>query len=105
MKTLLQITAQYYENYGAHSWDGQGECPQRWKAKGGQMFTLRVDSDYFMYAEEQCVKAIAILLEKQSNEYVRYTYIDHELIFCEPIILDDAEFEKELETECEKAFR
>jgi hypothetical protein len=26
---------QYKENYGAHSWDGKGECPQYWKFKGG----------------------------------------------------------------------
>ncbi len=32
-----RITAvfQYMENYGAHDWDGKGECPQRWKSKGG----------------------------------------------------------------------
>ena len=23
------------ENYGAHTWDGEGECPQGWKNKGG----------------------------------------------------------------------
>ena len=102
--TLLQITAQYHENYGAHSWSGVGECPQNWKAKGGQVFTLRVDSDSFMYVEEQCVKAIETLLEKRSNDFERYTYISHELIFSEPIALDDAEFEAELEAECKKAF-
>jgi hypothetical protein len=26
------------ENYGAHDWDGEGECPQRWKFKGGEDF-------------------------------------------------------------------
>jgi hypothetical protein len=32
------------ENYGAHDWDGQGECPQRWKMKGGEdYFILNVD--------------------------------------------------------------
>jgi hypothetical protein len=34
----LHITTQYMENYGAHDWDGQGECPQRWKFKGGEDF-------------------------------------------------------------------
>jgi len=24
------------ENYGAHDWDGEGECPQYWKFKGGE---------------------------------------------------------------------
>ena len=32
----LHIVCQYSENYGAHDWDGQGECPQRWKMKGGE---------------------------------------------------------------------
>jgi hypothetical protein len=32
----LHITTQYMENYGAHDWDGEGECPQHWKFKGGE---------------------------------------------------------------------
>ena len=32
----LHITTQYMENYGAHDWDGKGECPQYWKFKGGE---------------------------------------------------------------------
>jgi hypothetical protein len=31
----LVIQTQVYENYGAHTWDGKDECPQYWKAKGG----------------------------------------------------------------------
>jgi hypothetical protein len=34
----LHIVTQYMENYGAHDWDGEGECPQRWKMKGGEDF-------------------------------------------------------------------
>ena len=34
----LHITCQYMENYGAHDWDGKGECPQYWKFKGGEDF-------------------------------------------------------------------
>jgi hypothetical protein len=34
------VATQYYENYGAHDWDGQGECPQYWKAKGGSDFIV-----------------------------------------------------------------
>ena len=30
----VAITGDYMENYGAHDWDGQGECPQHWKCKG-----------------------------------------------------------------------
>ena len=36
----LRIHTQHYENYGAHDWDGEGECPQYWKAKGGDTFIL-----------------------------------------------------------------
>ena len=36
----LLIQTQVHENYGAHAWDGQGECPQNWKAKGGEDYVL-----------------------------------------------------------------
>ena len=38
---MLVITTQLYENYGAHDWDGKGECPQYWKAKGGSDYVVR----------------------------------------------------------------
>jgi hypothetical protein len=28
------------ENYGAHDWNGEGECPQRWKFKGGSEYKV-----------------------------------------------------------------
>jgi hypothetical protein len=34
------ITTQYRENYGAHDWNGEGECPQYWKNKGGDQYVL-----------------------------------------------------------------
>ena len=37
----LLITTQVYENYGAHDWDGEGECPQYWKAKGGNDYVVK----------------------------------------------------------------
>jgi hypothetical protein len=40
----LLLTTQVYENYGAHDWDGEGECPQYWKPKGGSDYVvLNVD--------------------------------------------------------------
>jgi hypothetical protein len=36
----LHIQTQVYENYGAHDWDGEGECPQYWKAKGGNDYMV-----------------------------------------------------------------
>jgi hypothetical protein len=39
--TKLLITTQTYENYGAHDWDGEGTCPQYWKAKGGSDYVVK----------------------------------------------------------------
>lgn len=39
-KYRLVIGTQYEENYGAHDWDGQGECPQYWKFKGGNDYVV-----------------------------------------------------------------
>lgn len=36
----LVINTQIRENYGAHDWDGKGECPQYWKSKGGNVFVV-----------------------------------------------------------------
>lgn len=36
----LIITTQVHENYGAHNWNGEGDCPQRWKAKGGEDYII-----------------------------------------------------------------
>ena len=38
MKAVIQT--QFLENYGAHDWDGEGECPQRWKPKGGDTYII-----------------------------------------------------------------
>jgi hypothetical protein len=41
------IQTQHLENYGAHDWDGEGECPQYWKPKGGNtyIFTCSVEEN------------------------------------------------------------
>ncbi len=36
----LVAHTQHRENYGAHDWDGKGECPQYWKFKGGNAVVL-----------------------------------------------------------------
>jgi hypothetical protein len=94
MDTLISISAQYYENYNT-----SGEGAPYWKPKGGQLFTLRADSDFFFYDEETCVEAIKELLERTSNAHCRYEYIEHELIFSEPIELQgfQAVLDKHLE--------
>ena len=39
MMNVLVMT-QIRENYGAHDWDGTGECPQMWKCKGGEDYII-----------------------------------------------------------------
>lgn len=39
MKKLV-LRTQFMENYGAHDWDGEGECPQYWKPKGGSTYVF-----------------------------------------------------------------
>jgi len=36
----LVIITQIKENYGAHDWDGKGQCPQYWKFKGGNTYVI-----------------------------------------------------------------
>lgn len=38
----IVLRTQCYENYGAHCWDGTGECPQHWKAKGGNEYQRQI---------------------------------------------------------------
>ena len=64
----LLITTQVYENYGAHDWDGVGECPQYWKAKGG--------SDYVV---TETVMGVRGQIE-QDNHAFRETIIDWTIV-------------------------
>ena len=87
MKTLVQITAQYYENYGFYN------GTESWKPKGSQVFNLRADSDLFLYGEEMCVEAIKVMLEEHCDRLNRFEYISHELLFAEHMELDGDKFE------------
>lgn len=42
MNTIVRVfvSTQIRENYGAHCWDGKGECPQYWKSKGGHEYLV-----------------------------------------------------------------
>ena len=67
MKLLIQT--QVYENYGAHDWDGKGECPQYWKAKGGNDYVIKK----FRGGDAQATQAVMALRSQieQDNEYYR----------------------------------
>ena len=94
--TLVRITAQYYENYGS------AESPY-WKPKGGQEFTVRVDTDSIFYGMKDIELVAAHMLSDRSNEYVRYEVISVEPIFCEPIALDVDVFKATYDAYCNMA--
>lgn len=71
------ITTQNYENYGAHDWDGVGECPQYWKAKGGSDFVVKNFTNFNNTTE--VVMALRGQIEENS-EYYRSTIIDWEVV-------------------------
>ena len=71
----LLITTQVYENYGAHDWDGVGECPQYWKAKGGNDYVVkRFTGDATMAT--MCLRAQI----EEDNEGYRERVIDFRLV-------------------------
>lgn len=83
----LLITTQVYENYGAHDWDGVGECPQYWKAKGGTDYVVKNFRDFKTVTET--VMALRSQIECDHEGY-RENIINWE------IVADDylTEFEK-----------
>jgi hypothetical protein len=87
MKADIRITAQYEENYG------DTNAPY-WKPKGGTEFIIKgVDPDAVMFAAPgEADKAIENLLHEHSNSHAKYTLIDWEFIFSEPIELDKDNF-------------
>jgi hypothetical protein len=66
----LLITTQTQENYGAHDWDGEGECPQYWKFKGGQ--------DY-KYDLAMIVDGLRDQIE-ENNDYYRNNIIGYQVV-------------------------
>lgn len=73
----LLITTQVYENYGAHDWDGVGECPSYWKAKGGNDYVIKKFKDINRVTET--VMAIRGQIECDDRFY-RETIINFEVV-------------------------
>ena len=73
----LLITTQVYENYGAHDWDGNGECPSYRKAKGGNDYVVKNFKDLNKVAET--VMSLRSQIE-ENNKYFRETIINYEVV-------------------------
>ncbi len=71
----LLIETQVYENYGAHDWDGEGACPQRWKAKGGGDYVVK------KFRGDATVAVMALRGQiEQDNEHFRETIINFRIV-------------------------
>ncbi len=82
MMISILVSAQYYENYS------DNQTPY-WKPKGGADFSFPVDSELVMYLyKEDLREALIKMVEEQSNEHSRYEYIDHEVKFSAPIVVE-----------------
>ena len=81
----LVINTQYRENYGAHDWNGQGECPQYWKFKGGTTYVVPNFTDSVNITE--VMKTLTTLItygNSGSEEYViDYNIVDNNEKICE----------------------
>jgi hypothetical protein len=74
----LLITTQVYENYGAHDWDGKGECPQYWKAKGGSDYVIKK----FRGGSADATQAVMCLRSQieEDNDHYRESIIDFRIV-------------------------
>ena len=102
MKYVVQT--QFRENYGAHDWDGTGECPQYWKSKGGNTYVVEVNleqaqTESFYESVARCIR--------HSSDYAEEYIIGESLVdecdfkvsdFCEhwesPVYMDFVEDDK-----------
>ena len=79
----LLITTQVRENYGAHDWDGVGECPQYWKSKGGNEYVLR-DFKGSDGQAEYAVEELRDQFESNNDYFHEYGSIDsvNDTLYC-----------------------
>ena len=76
----VALYTQVYENYGAHEWDGTGECPQYWKAKGGENYVIsNLSIEEAISFPHTKLAATLARIEIRDN-YFQETVIDWEIL-------------------------
>ena len=79
----ILVNTQYYENYAAH------EGGEHWKPKGGHTFQIEMDADLLLYTDPR--EVFGKMLESQSNDLERFTYLEYEIQWQEPTLLGTQE--------------
>lgn len=87
MKIVIQT--QVKENYGAHDWDGEGECPQYWKFKGGSTYVVpNLSVEQTLRVTEVGLPTLTALIEERTDSYEEYildwSILDDDAEVCEP---------------------
>jgi hypothetical protein len=87
MKIVIQT--QIKENYGAHDWDGQGECPQYWKFKGGQTYVVpNLTPEQALRVSKVGIPTLTALIEERNESFEEYVQnwatLDDDAVVCEP---------------------
>lgn len=66
----LVIQTQCSENYGAHDWDGDGECPSHWKNKGGNTYVVEnLTANQINKITQLGIPRLSELLESRTNYF------------------------------------
>ena len=87
MKIVIQT--QIRENYGAHDWDGKGECPQYWKFKGGETYIVpNLSEEQVAQVIDLGMPTLIALIEERNEYYEEYVQnwasLDDDLVVSEP---------------------
>jgi hypothetical protein len=69
----IVIATQYHENYGAHDWDGKGQCPQYWKPKGGSEYVISRKLTFNESLDTKLVDALVAEATKHLNRSTDYS--------------------------------
>ena len=74
------INTQIRENYGAHDWDGEGECPQYWKFKGGNTYVVRdLKESHVVKINMVGIPMLTSLIEELNEHFEEYI-LDYEIV-------------------------
>lgn len=83
----IVITTQVRENYGAHDWDGTGECPQYWKCKGGDTYVVpNLSVDHVLKVKDIVIPTLKALIESRNEGFEEYvidwSILDDDAVVC-----------------------
>lgn len=90
----IVIATQYLENYGAHDWDGHGECPQYWKPKGGDTYVIKDLTQEQVQAFEANHLDKVYSLIQYNNEYAQEYILGYQVAEDNAVVCDSWESPK-----------